>query len=291
MNKIIYLKISFKPKAAMKFCLVVYSHTDYNDILKVQNDFIRKQFNNLHKILFLNRAPDLQLPDLCFDEIKYYDDKLNYSQRLTECLKQIDAEYILFMHDIDAVVHIEPGIIDLLLQTCIDNHMDRLDLYHRNFVHPERDHVIKVNDSFSLVENVSQDCKYNVNPCIYKTSSFLQVMSSIDATYRNVEDLAQPGAHKDWKVYMVYSNFPVHCGWFSCDPMLIFLHLTHYGKMLPVWPQINKMEPTIARFYYEICKTYEFKKKFSLALYEHIAFQDPNYFRSIESILNQPINL
>ena len=274
----------------MKFCVVVYSHTDYNDILQVQNDCVRNYFTDLHKVLFINKHSDeLKLPGLCFDDIKYYDDTKGYSQRLAECLRQIDAEYILFFHDIDAVLYFTPGLPHQLLQLSIDNNIDRLDLYHRNFVVPDQNHTIKMNGSLSFVENTTHDTKYNVNPCIYKTSKFLELMSSIDATYRNVEELAQPFTHKQMKVYMAYSNFPVHCGWFGCDPSMIMLHLTHYGKMLPLWPQLNKCDKTVAKLYYELCRTYQFKKKFSLALYEHIAFQDPNYLHQIQPILCREI--
>ena len=82
---------------------VIYSNTDYLDILKIQIDFIKDLKN---KTLLINQN-DLELSNLYenFNEVVFYNDSEPYASRLLN-LSKLGYDYILFIHDIDILINI-----------------------------------------------------------------------------------------------------------------------------------------------------------------------------------------
>ena len=95
----------------MEIPIILYSNSEYFDILKIQNDYLK---NYTNKILLINKVPDFEL---FFDKIIIYNDNLNYSKRLYNSLKDLNFNYILFFHDIDLLVKINKNDLNDILKS------------------------------------------------------------------------------------------------------------------------------------------------------------------------------
>ena len=80
---------------------IVYSHTEFLDVLLTQTHYL-KAYNN--KVLLINKS-DKDLSDLYsnYKQVIFYDDTLPYASRILS-LSDLDLDYILFIHDIDIVI-------------------------------------------------------------------------------------------------------------------------------------------------------------------------------------------
>lgn len=214
---------------------VVYSHTDYLDVLQLQTESL-KYYNN--KILLINKNNN-DLLDLYkyYNEVIFYEDTLPYASRLLY-LSNIKDEYILFIHDIDVIIKKDDYILSTIKNFMCENNIDRVDLQVRvEWDRSNRD-ILKFNHNNTEIElrkqtNVSNYI-FNVNPSIWKTSSFLDVLNKFkNETYRTIENDSVMNYCRKYNIYKLYSNNPIKCGWFSCLSFFQFIHVTHKGKLLP----------------------------------------------------------
>lgn len=141
---------------------VVYSHTDYLRVLDVQSDYIQKCPN---KTLFVNTPTNRELESIekKYDKVIYYDDTLQYTDRVAQGLQSIKSKYILFTHDIDILLSIDLQTIDQLVTLAEQHDIDRIDIKHTPTTEYEQEHdnevsLVKVTDINSYM--------YNVNPSI-----------------------------------------------------------------------------------------------------------------------------
>jgi hypothetical protein len=74
---------------------VIYGHTDYLDILRIQTDYM-SVYNNV--TLFINHNT-LVLDDLYskYKNVIFYDDSKQYSYRLLDCLNQINERVLVVL--------------------------------------------------------------------------------------------------------------------------------------------------------------------------------------------------
>jgi hypothetical protein len=236
----------------MDITLVIYSHSTYEDILNVQNDFIKDiPFN---KILFTNKEPSSH----CFNKIVLYDEKINYTKRVEACLKHIDTKYILFCHDIDVIVKYNHNVINKLYDIIQINNIDRVDLgivYNNNF-----EHKIYFDDKHNLIKNTNvSNYIYNVNPSIWKTSVLLNIMNHFDESYRNIEIVAQ-NYTKQFNIYKISTNQIICAGFnFFISDLFIFIHMTHHLKLLPL--NKNNLNIELKNIYKNIRETYKFSRE------------------------------
>jgi len=221
---------------------VVYSHTDYLDILLIQSDYLKKYTN---KILLINKSnQDLSQIYSQYKNIIFYDDTLPYASRLLS-LSNLKDDYILLIHDIDIVIEKNDEYLQYLKNYMFQNNIDRIDLQSRTDWDQFNKNVVKlelnnVTVELKLQTNVNNYI-YNVNPSIWKLSTLLDVMSAFKKeTYRPIELIATQNYCSKFKIYKLYSNTPLRCGYFHCLPIFQFIHITHGGKLLP--PVNNNLE-------------------------------------------------
>jgi hypothetical protein len=213
---------------------VVYSHTDYLDILSVQTESLEYT----DKILLINKS-DKNLDHLyCkYNQVIFYDDSLPYASRLLSlrCLKN---EYILFIHDIDIVVKKDDSYINHVKNYMVEHLIDRIDLqcrrswdlYNRERLSIEFDNL---NVELRAQKNINNYI-YNVNPSIWKLNVLLDIMENFkNETYRTIENESVMKYCLKYNIYKLYSDNPIKCGWFSCLSFFQFIHITHKGKLLP----------------------------------------------------------
>ena len=232
---------------------VIYGHTDYLDILKIQTDYAQ---NRGHLTLFINEN-NLDINELYekYDEVVYYNDKETYAVRVLSCLEKINYDYILFIHDIDIILDSDVNIIKKLFEFLIVNNFDRVDLKYSDKINPSTN-LIKINNlrdvsqweqvSVNEIEKktnthylIEQDDVnnyiYNVNPSIWKRESFIELLSNFKhKNYRTIEEIDVQMYSKKFKIFKMFSNKKLDCGYFQCLDSFVFLHISHNGKLLPL---------------------------------------------------------
>jgi len=229
-----------------KINYIVYGHTSYLDVLKIQTDYITGRGN---VTLFVN-SNDLELSDLYakYDRVIFYDDTVQYAARLIHCLNQIDDDYFLLVHDIDILLNVDDDVILKFYEFMKLHGVDRIDLKHTNNI--TGDNVVRVGNTpvvewetlpsnhitegIFLIPQLNQnDFIYNVNPSIWKRESFLELLNRFpDKTYRTIEGIDVQSFATKFYVYKLHSNENIECGYFICLNIFKFLHISHSSKLL-----------------------------------------------------------
>lgn len=232
---------------------VIYGHTDYLDVLNIQTDYAH---GIGHLTLFINEN-NLDLEELYkkYNEIIFYDDKETYASRVLSCLKKIDYDYILFIHDIDIILNCDNRLVEKLFEFLKINNFDRVDLKYSDKINPSTN-LIKINGLDDVTEWVTVSCNeidkktnipylieqdditnyiYNVNPSIWKRESFIDILSNFKhKNYRTIEEIDVQVYSKKFKIFKMFSNKKLDCGYFQCLESFVFLHISHNGKLLPL---------------------------------------------------------
>jgi len=232
----------------MELLYVVYSHSDFDDILKISSDYLSVVKN---KILLINKN-DKNLSEIYskFNNVIFYNDELTYSDRLSSSLKQIDAEYIIFTHEIDILIEKNDSILNKFVEIMQLESIDRIDLQvngsdtNKEFIKIKKEidvnqweklNIDNINDyDYYLGLNTNpRNYIYNVNPSIWKKSSFEELMLKFKArTYRNIEfDDVQDYCTK-YKICNLFSKHVLECGYFKCLSIYKYLHITHFRRLL-----------------------------------------------------------
>jgi hypothetical protein len=256
--------------------LVVYSHTDYLEILNIQTDYISKYQNT---ILLINKN-NLNLDSLYskYKQVLYYDDSNVYAARLLECIEQIDDSYFLLTHDIDILISINENMIDSLTNNMDRLNIDRIDLKYTNNLSSNSyiniDHHLNSNiemlelpnsQNFLIKQLNINNYAYNVNPSIWKKSSLLQILQKFNyKNYRNIEDIDVQAFCMSYNVFKIHSNKVLKCGYFELTEFYKYLHISHNGRFLSYNPQnlteYNQSYEDVAKDYMSIVDKYELRK-------------------------------
>jgi len=234
---------------------VVYSHTDYLDILRIQVDHL-KDLN--YKTLLINKN-DLDLQSLYsdFNKVIFYDDSLPYASRLL-AMESIQSEYIFLTHDIDIVIHQEEGFLEYLLSIMIQSGKDRIDVQYYNFPEPSPEKYEYLGKEFMLVKQTNpHHAIYNVNPSIWKLEALMDIMKKFNQeTYRTIERFETQVYCQKYNIYKLWCQNPVEMGYFKCLEQYKFLHISHGGGLLPV--RDNGLDQEMSQKYTNILCNYKF---------------------------------
>jgi hypothetical protein len=257
---------------------IIYGHTDYLDILKIQTDYM-SIYSNV-TLLINNNELDLNDLYLKYKTVIFYDDNLQYSKRLIHCLNQITDKYLVFIHDIDIVLNIDEETIISFYKFMEKNDVDRVDLKQShnlnviNVIEIDKQtsvdswKIIKkeeINDGIYLVKQEDpKDFIYNVNPSIWKRESFMELLITFpDKTYRTIEDMDVQNYCKRFDVYKLFSKNSIECGYFTCLEIFKFLHISHSGKLLRLTNSFttehNQSYASISENYIDIVNKYNLK--------------------------------
>lgn len=221
----------------------VYSHTEYLDVLKVQVEHMKPVQN---KVLLINGGS--HIPDEILREFKkviFYDDKLPYASRLLS-LKNLDEEYILFMHDIDILLSRDQELINELPSIMKKENIDGLDLkvkLHQADWKPYEIYSEVRQRKIQLRKQTDPKSQniYVQQPFVWKLSSFMGIMENFpQEAYRSIEYNVQEYA----STLNIYKLFPspecrialdsdeyICCSRFDCLDFFQYLHVTIRGKL------------------------------------------------------------
>tara|TARA_R110001599_G_scaffold1706_5_gene8460 strand:- start:13984 stop:14742 length:759 start_codon:yes stop_codon:yes gene_type:complete len=242
---------------------VIYSHTDYLEVLNIQTDHLPKDGNN---ILFLNYN-DLHLEDLYYkyDKVIFYDDSKPYASRLSMAIKQLDCEYFLFMHDIDILLNHDVNVLRNIKSLMLKNSIDRVDLKHTNNMEDCNTLDFGLKDHLLVKQTDPTNYIYNVNPSIWKKESFMKLLTNFpNKSYRDIEYFDVQNFCLSFDVYKVYSDQYKLCGYFNCLDFFTFLHISHGGKLLPLTSKFETVYgqsySDVSKYYSDIVERYDLKR-------------------------------
>ena len=209
---------------------VIYSNTDYLDVLKIQTDHVHGLG---HTTLFINQN-DLDMSEIYskYDNVIFYNNDDAYAKRLLSCVNQLDMDYFLLVHDIDIVVDVDKNIINDMFDYMKKENVDRIDLKFSEKTFSS----IPFKDDLYLVKQLdSNNFIYNVNPSIWRKSALTDVLAKFHyKSYRTIEDMDVQFYCNKFKVFKLHSSQKMLCGYFNCVKQFMFLHISHSGKLLPL---------------------------------------------------------
>lgn len=236
-------------------CYVIYSNTEYIDILNISTHYLESYSN---KKLIINKS-DIDLTHIYskYNEVIFYDDSLPYASRLL-ALSKLSEKYILFIHDIDIVIIKNDNIINKLLKTMIDNKLDRIDLQCHNTTKNLDTIEIRCDDNYTFFLNKQVNVNnyiYNVNPSIWKLSTLLEIMNEFrNEGYRTIENHPTQIFCTKYNIYRLHADIYIKSGYFGCLPFFQFLHITSHDRLVPL--SFFKFAPDVDKEYQIIYNKY-----------------------------------
>lgn len=248
------------------YTLVVYSNSEFSDILKIQHDYIKNI--NVRKILFIDKIDKLNNTYDNFNDVYIYNNNLNYSKRIFNCLNisNIDTKYILFIHDNDIILNINNEDLLNIIEISNNKNIDRIDLKYAGMTENLKN--LNYKDITLVKSENAYDYIYNVNPSLWKLDSIAKLMHTYDYSYREIENITvQKFCLLNFNIYKLFTPLIINAGWFASTPLFIFLHITHGGKCLPVDNKNNGLSETIQKEYIDIINKYKINRPFKINLY------------------------
>jgi hypothetical protein len=173
--------------------IVIYSHTDYEDVWPVilgQNNLF---FKNYPKKLFINKH--INYLDNNYKQFFYYE-RENYTNRILSCLKQLDdEEIIIFMHEdmplfsapnhekildfCNLIENEEADFIQLLKSS--QNNIFKTTKIHSNLIQNESGHLFSVQPTICHVKKIKKLFEAIPNHNIWefenKTTEFCKLLN------------------------------------------------------------------------------------------------------------------
>jgi len=167
------------------FNFIVFSHSDYSYLWPIIEDYV-VNLSQLNPIFVCNKNNTIDKPK-GFCKYIEYDDSLCYSQRWMNILPEIDAKYILVIHDVVIVLNCDVSKIHNLLKV-IDKHtIDRCSMNvfdGSQIVYDNEMYLCNLNNTV-VGHNYTP---YDVSPAIWNKTSFLNLWYTFpNETYRNSE--------------------------------------------------------------------------------------------------------
>jgi len=191
----------------MKYSYLIYTHTEYSDILEITLKRMKKYFP-IKVIIATNNAKETlsNCKDIeQIDNIIEYQDNLPYSSKLLSVLNNISTEYLLFNHDVNILFnHVDQDVISHLIYTMSEQKIDSIRLSTSGI-----NEKIEKN-KYTTVNNIISKDSYHltVQPTLWRTSSFIDICSKLKGiNYRDFEqEKSQIYASKQKNCYISNIN-------------------------------------------------------------------------------------
>lgn len=187
--------------------LVIYTHSDYKDVWKLLFGQIKKYLPN-QKVYVLSDSPADEIPSE-YTTIVYNDSNV-YTDRLKECLSQIDEDVVLFQHE-DMILFDNPKVelFDKYIDYVKGGIIDSVKLIYVQ----ENDRVSDIDST--LISN--QYSKFSIQPTLIKLKNFVSLLESTQPLNIWDFELAVPA---EGKHYMVRLGEERKRGMYHCDSII-----------------------------------------------------------------------
>jgi hypothetical protein len=231
----------------MNFTYVIYSHTEFLDLLQITCDYLTSVKN---KILIINKNDLNHHLYSEFKDVIFYDDTLPYTDKVSDALKKINSKYILFSHEVDIPLKRDDVILNKFIELMELKSIDRIDLQPNGGNSGDFIQIVKhdnVENWPSVPSNETNPDEmylglhtdpnsyiYNVNPSIWKKDSLIEIFDKFKGrSYRDIEYGDVQNYCLKFKIYNLYSiNNTLRCGYMNSLPLYKYLHITHYRRLL-----------------------------------------------------------
>ena len=185
-----------------KFAILIYSHTEYIDILEPCIKNFKKLNPDMNYILAINRIDEIDSLGITslFKNVYIYDDTVPYLTRLASILKQIEYNYIILNHDINILVNtIDIEYLHNIFTYMEINNIDQFRLFPSG-VNP----IITPNNFFEITSGYY----FSLATALWNKNSLLQISTMFkDHGYRCAEcEPIQNYVKNTFKNYCVFSN-------------------------------------------------------------------------------------
>ena len=160
--------------------IVAYTHTDMKDIWPVFFGRLKKYMSNYKTYVFVNDTSDL-IPNEYTTIL--YDDTLKYTQRISQAIKKVEEDVILFLHE-DMILYANPmqDYLKKYEQYILNGSADGIKLIattpNNNFNKSELDETL-VTSEFS---------KFSIQPTIIKKELFKTFFENKEYSIWEFED-------------------------------------------------------------------------------------------------------
>ncbi len=210
---------------------LLYSHTDYNDILQIHLSYLFKYLKGIRIAVCINdSAAFKQAYSSMYDffAIYEYDDSKPFGERVYSVLSRINAPYILFNPDTNIFIdNVNMSCIDFILKRMKEDSIDQVRLFISGIQNP----VLK--GEFSI-EPIKEGYFYSVNTALWNRVA----LTSIFERYRNV-------AYREFEIGEIQSYVQHQCkNYYLCSQQdfiipneghffsvnVPFVHVTFMGR-------------------------------------------------------------
>lgn len=216
--------VYYKNKLTMK--LVIYTHTDFLEIFKIQQQHILNLGIELKNIILFSNVihPSYKFTTICYDENK------TYPVRIYECIKQINSleyEYFLLCHDNDIIISYVDDDLDIITTKMKEHNIGRIDLCVQFW----KNSRIKIVDNIEIIKNYDFYL-FSVGPSIWNFATYLDIIqNNLYTTYRNIEHYATNYMKNKYNVYNIYStSYKSYLNRYFINS-IGYLHITGQGKI------------------------------------------------------------
>jgi hypothetical protein len=171
---------------------LIYTHSEYDDILELTLKRINKYFNCIDICICTNNASLINkyLDNYNIKNIYEYDDTLLYTSKLISVIKQITTPYVLINHDNN--IYYDYVDIEVLNTIIKEMNLNRLDTVRLSSAGIYNNCI--VSDNFLLSVN-SGPYYLSTFPSIWRTVSILELCNKHNyVSYHNYELVGQNSA-------------------------------------------------------------------------------------------------
>jgi hypothetical protein len=239
---------------------VIYSHTDYLDVLKIQTDYLDSE----NRYLLINKSDHPEIFSK-YKKVFFYDESLSYPARMLS-LKEISGtlDYMFFFHEKDIVIKKDDGSIEKILEIMEKENIDRCDMRYDTSAESFSNPKIPVNSDFTLSKQISGEYAFCLTPGIWKISSYLRIMEKYqNSTYRRLEIDAQEFVKSNFSLYRCLADEKIECGLIECTKYFQYIPCTHYFKFIPENEEVlnERMSPHLIQEWKKIIEEYKLKEE------------------------------
>jgi len=190
--------------------LILYTHTDYKDVWKMFFNQSDKYLGNIEKIIFVNKF-DEAIPNE-YHKV-FYDEKLNYTKRVVQCLNQIESDVVLFLHE-DMILFDTPDYekINKFIELTKNNATDFIKLIKVDSEEDQTEH-------YANLIKTPKNLMFSVQPTICNSDKLKNIFSLFDCNIWDFENQVSTAClhFKYINCFMASTNLDIKRGLYHYD--------------------------------------------------------------------------
>ena len=144
-----------------------------------------------------------------------------------------------------------------------DNNIGRFDFCNYKFMNNTKN--IKYKNYLLIHNNDLTNYIYNVGSAIYNTQKYIDLLHMFDYEYRTFElqNNVQEYCLNNFNCYYINcidSNNIINAGYYHLTNIFIYIHITHYGELMPIDNNKNLLNDYLQKIYEDIINNNKFNR-------------------------------